>query len=85
VAVGERGAILQSGPIFSLSGRSPAPGAPFELRLQGEQGRTYRVQTSPDLVNWDDLVTVSNASEVVTFSDNQTSAVSKRFYRALLP
>ncbi len=59
-------------------------GANFICDLLGAAGRKYKVQCSTNLSVWNDLVTLSNASGTVTFSN--TPAAGAIFYRtALLP
>jgi hypothetical protein len=87
VAVGFNGAILQSGPIFTLAGKNQPVNGGFELALTGEIGRSYRIQSSPNLAgtNWGDLVKFTNTIETMQFLDTGATNFSERFYRAVSP
>ena len=55
----------------------------FTATLAGDSNRTYMIETSANLTNWMDLLTVSNATGQVTFTDtNVPSAGTFRGYRA---
>ncbi len=56
----------------------------FVLRLTGQVGRTYRVQGSPNLSNWSDLVTTNLPNASVDLLDPQAGNFTSRYYRALL-
>lgn len=57
----------------------------FVCDLLGVASRSYLIQWSPDLVNWNNLLTVPNLTGTVTFT-NPAPADAVRFYRAqLLP
>jgi len=58
-------------------------GTNFVCALAGAAGRNYKVQQSTNLLNWSDLVTLSNATGTVTFT-NATAAVGAQFYRTVL-
>ena len=61
-----------------------ASGSNFMADLQGIIGRNYLIQTSSNLLDWNTLQTVSNASGVITISN--APADGTRFYRSqLLP
>jgi hypothetical protein len=61
-----------------------ALGTNFMTDLQGIAGRNYLIQTSSNLLDWNALQTVSNASGVITISNAPVDGA--RFYRAqLLP
>ena len=87
VAVGFEGAILQSGPIFTLTGASPPKNGGFELDLTGKIGRSYRIQTSTDpaATNWTDWVDFTNTTETTEFLDTDATNSPRRFYRAVSP
>jgi hypothetical protein len=82
VAVGEKGLILKSGPIFTL--RPPVlNGSNAQFWLTGEKGRVYRVQSSPDAATaWLDLINVTNTDEAMSFTVPIGPEVS-RLYRAV--
>ena len=57
----------------------------FVCDLIGVASRNYQIQWSPDLQTWNDLLSVSNATGTVTFT-NSSATDAARFYRArLLP
>ncbi|HUA37702.1 MAG TPA: hypothetical protein VMA35_04795 [Candidatus Sulfopaludibacter sp.] len=57
----------------------------FVCDLLGAASRNYLIQWSPDLLTWNDYLSVSNATGTVTFT-NSLSSDAVRFYRAqLLP
>ncbi len=56
------------------------PTGEFGWTLLGQPGRTYRVQTSPDLVNWFDHRTVVAEDSAVPVSDTMVPGAT-RFYR----
>ncbi len=84
IAVGDKGMILQSGPVSTLRLTNLSGGA--TLVLDGEIGRSYRLQSSQDLSqsNWTDVVTVTNTAEATQVFDPSPIA-QQRFYRAVSP
>jgi hypothetical protein len=86
VAVGDKGTIMQSDPVFTLSLSWTPNGLP-RLVLDGESGRAYRIQTRNNLVgsNWTDVSAVTNATEMQSYIDTQTLLTPVRFYRGVLP
>ena len=84
IAVGDKGMILQSGPVLTLRLTGLSGGA--TLVLDGEIGRSYRLQSSQDLSqsNWTNVVTVTNTAEATQFVDPSPIA-QQRFYRAVSP
>ena len=85
VAVGQKGLIVRSGPIFSLRPPVLSGGTPG-LSLDGEAGRAYRIQvnTNPPTSGWQDLLTITNAGELMPFTDPLGNGET-RLYRAVLP
>jgi hypothetical protein len=60
-------------------------GTSFVCDLIGALNRVYRIQRSTDFLAWEDLLTVTNATGTVTFT-NSMLTTSAAFYRAkLLP
>jgi hypothetical protein len=86
VAVGDKGLVVQSGPVFSLHVAGFSNGVPL-LRLDGERGRVYQIQTRSNLAasDWVDLLVVTNATEIQTCFDAEAAGVPARFYRGLIP
>ncbi len=58
-------------------------GASFELRVQTQPGRSYRVQGSTNLVDWPTLRSITATTNTFLFRD--TNAPPSRFYRAVTP
>jgi hypothetical protein len=57
-----------------------------KLYLTGTVGDRYLVQTSTNLLNWSDSLTVTNLTGTAQFTDTQATNYSRRFYRCrLLP
>src|SRR5205085_9292625 len=82
VAVGAGGAILQSGPIASLSLRRDVFS---ELTLSGPPG-SYRIEYSDHLENangWQSLSTFVVSDTASNYTDQSSVNVSQRFYRAV--
>lgn len=70
-------------PSVNLAPSGWLPNGKFGLRIIGSSGQTIRIQNSPDLAYWSDLVLVtpdSNDYEVQI----TTAPASARYYRALL-
>ena len=84
VVVGSNGAILQSGPIFSLAGEIQS-GSGFQVALTGQIGCGYHLQTSTDLANWTNLVNFTNTAETMLYLDTDATNYPWRFYRAISP
>lgn len=92
IAVGWNGQIVQSdrvtttgGEEIRLSQPSKAAGAgSFSFQVSGEAGKNYRVETSPDLMNWAVLKTVSMTASPTAVTD-AAPAGPNRFYRVVLP
>lgn len=58
-------------------------GTNFVCDLLGAVGRNYKIQQSTNLLNWSDLVTLSNVTGTVTFT-NPSAPVRAQFYRPVL-
>jgi hypothetical protein len=57
-------------------------GSNFLSDLQGMPGRAYAIQWSSNLANWNGLLTLTNGTGTITFSNGISSG--SRFYRAIL-
>jgi hypothetical protein len=55
----------------------------FDVMLLGDTGQVYLVQTSTNLVDWTDAVTVTNTTGSVEYGEVVTN-ILQRFYRARL-
>jgi hypothetical protein len=82
IAVGYYGTILQSDPILNLVvGRDLSTGV-LSLLLEGPSGLGYTIQSSNDLVTWQDVTTITgNPSGKITL-DGLPIASGNLFYRA---
>jgi len=56
----------------------------FVCDLEGAAGREYQIGYSTDLTAWNDLVTLTNATGTITFTNSLPPGDEPRFYRALL-
>jgi sugar lactone lactonase YvrE len=54
----------------------------LHLALQGASGKVYAIQTSSNLVNWTDLLFLTNSSGTNFFTNTPTIGVDKEFFRA---
>jgi len=61
----------------------PQPGG-MQLKLQGEAGRTYSIETSTDLVHWVPWTNIVNSTGTMIVTDTASSNYPARFYRARL-
>jgi hypothetical protein len=86
IAVGDGGLILRSGPVSTLRVIAVDEGT-ASLVLDGEIGRSYRIETTSSLSgsNWADLVTITNTTEATPVFDDQAEISPMRFYRAITP
>jgi hypothetical protein len=57
----------------------------IQLSLSGEFGRTYRIQTSSNLVNWADWTNVNASLAPIVISDQVLGNRKQLFYRAVTP
>jgi hypothetical protein len=72
---------LKTNP-FSLSALATLGTPGLALRLDGDVGRTYTLQSSSDLVRWIDILTTNLAGPSVILSDPDAAHAPHRFYRA---
>jgi hypothetical protein len=86
VAVGAEGAILQSvvPPIQpALEALTILSGTAVQITLNGQVGRSYTIQSSTDLMHWQDFTNIVLANPSAPFSDPFARSVPQRFYRAV--
>jgi hypothetical protein len=55
----------------------------FTIAIRGEIGRAYTIQTSDDLIHWEDFETLILTENPQTYLDWESPQKSKRFYRAV--
>ncbi len=86
MAVGNNETILQSDffgqPILHCRAYSDEG---FEFLVEGEVGRTYKLQGSTDLVTWTDLFTFTSQQGRTVFLDGEAGVYSRQFYRVVSP
>ena len=58
-------------------------GTNFVCDLAGAAGRNYNIQQSTNLLNWSDLITLSNVTGTITFT-NPLANIGAQFYRPVL-
>jgi hypothetical protein len=68
----------------TLSGRKVS-GPGYELTVAGDIGSVFQLQSSTNLVSWQDGGRLTNSSGSVKFLDMGLPAVQKRFYRVVVP
>jgi hypothetical protein len=61
----------------------PLSDSPFQLSLLGGQGQIYRVETSTNLIDWTQAMTVTNIGETLPIPDPTATNLTHRFYRAI--
>jgi hypothetical protein len=83
VAVGTTGTILQSGPIINLS-VTPNPSTRLlSLSLEGPGDLDYTIQTSTDLISWQDVTTIARSPSGKIVLDGLPMGSGNMFYRVL--
>lgn len=68
-----------------LSGVMLSPNGPFQIRLQGETGVTYRLEGSTNLLNWTSMITTNLTMDVWDWVDSPSPPMTQHFYRAVTP
>jgi hypothetical protein len=53
------------------------------FQLTGQPGYNYVIETSPDLVNWENIAVLANTNGTVSFADPASTNYPQRFYRAV--
>jgi hypothetical protein len=82
IAVGQGGAILQSGSIITLGITSkPGPGL-LELSLSGPTGLGYTIQSSTDLISWRNVTNIVITQPTSILFDALSTSPTQVFYRA---
>ncbi len=87
VVVGAQGTILESGvrPFSIRFKRVQAHPTGFETYLASEPGRSFRIETSTNLVHWSEASVQTQSKDGVLFLDAATTAQPQKFYRAVAP
>jgi hypothetical protein len=72
--------VLGFGPV------QPSTASGLQMELDGPLSGNYRIQTSTNLSNWNDLTNFPNLQiSPVRFRDGSAGAETRRFYRAVSP
>jgi hypothetical protein len=87
VVVGDSGTVLQSGvKPFSLQfDYIQAHPTGLETHLVAEPGRSFRIQTSTNLVDWIEVGVETQPKNGVLFLDGTPPTIPAKFYRAVAP
>jgi hypothetical protein len=85
IAVGNGGTILESGPIISLSMKRDSDSGRLSLSLEGPNGLNYTIQSSTDLISWQDVTTTTGSQSIQIISDGLPTGFGRTFFRALSP
>ncbi|NBR87758.1 MAG: hypothetical protein EBT61_20035 [Verrucomicrobia bacterium] len=69
---------------FTFGSSAFKPGGLFQLTAMGDNGRSYRMEMSTDLITWNPVVTNTVSGGAATFTDSTAAGRPQRFYRLLL-
>ncbi len=75
--------IFAASEFQSVAGHRIAVLGPSQLSISGAAGQTFTLQASSDLIAWENLVTDTFTSDSYEFTDETTSGLRCRFYRAI--
>lgn len=68
----------------TLTGEYDKDAGAFVVVLTGQEGATYALQASPDLVVWDGIATnTAPVGGLIRFSDTNAPSLGQRYYRAV--
>ena len=70
---------------LSFTGAALQTAGLLKLTLAGAQRGVWDLQASADLLHWQSLASITNATGTVEFTDTTATNSSKRFYRAVQP
>jgi hypothetical protein len=56
----------------------------MQVKLHGEAGRMYSIETSTDLVHWTPWTNILNSTGTMTVTDTAATNYPARFYRTRL-
>jgi uncharacterized repeat protein (TIGR02543 family) len=70
---------------MQLSGVNYLPGGQVQFTVSGLAGDVYRVLGSTNLHDWQTIVSVTNLSGTMQFTDPGAAGYSRRFYRLVMP
>ncbi|MFM8470119.1 MAG: S8 family serine peptidase [Limisphaerales bacterium] len=69
---------------FTVSPPTFQPGGLFQMIVTGDNGRSYRLESSTNLVDWTPVVTNTVSTGSATFTDSGGGSRDLRFYRIVL-
>ena len=69
---------------FALGTANFQLGGLFQITASGDNGRSYRLESSTNLVNWVPVVTNVVSGGSATFTDSGATSQTRRFYRIVL-
>lgn len=69
---------------FSVGATSFQPGGLFQMTASGDNGRSYRMESSTNLVIWTAVVTNTVSGGTATFTDSTAAGKALSFYRIVL-
>ena len=85
IVAGDGGRMLRLGPVIHLRSLEKRPDGEVRFAVSGPVGSSYRLQTSPDLQEWNNLMTILATNETMHASDRSTSILQQRYYRIVSP
>lgn len=66
---------------FAITDQNFPSATSFQIQWQAIMGKVYEIQTSPDLVNWTTVNTLTATSASMTWTHSGLNGIAKRFYR----
>ena len=69
---------------FNLGGATFQLGGLVQIVASGDNGRSYRLEASTNLLNWEPVVTNTILGGSATFTDSGAGTDTRRFYRIVL-
>ncbi len=75
--------ILQSSSIINLEITTGAGSEQFPLSVESPIGANYTIQSSSDLITWEDVTKITNAASTKMILSGLPAAPGQQFYRAI--
>ena len=82
VVVGSSGTLFASGAIITLAIAPNSNTGLLSLSLEGPTGLTYSIQSSTDLVSWDEVTKITSTQSSQVTLNGLPVGVGRTFYRA---
>jgi hypothetical protein len=70
-------------PILGFGSARPLSSSGMDLTLEGMIGLHYRVDASPDMLNWSPITNFTSTASLTRFLDSSAAGLNSRFYRAV--